>query len=99
MSKTLGIENFAKLAKVEAATARVMLRSIGHVKKGRSYEFGSQGEMQKLIDKFRSGKGRVEKPATKKKAKKSKKKVSPKKKKLAKKASSKKAADLPSSDE
>lgn len=66
MSKTYGVEDLAKLAGVEVASARVMLRKVGAKKKGKVYEFAGKEEMQKIIDKSRAGKGKTEKKAAKK---------------------------------
>lgn len=76
--KTLGVEDFAKQAGVEIASARVMLRKVGVKKNGASYEFKSKDEIAKIIGKARSGKPAAEKK-TKKVVKKTK-KTAPKKK-------------------
>lgn len=80
MSKTYTVEDFAKMADVEIATARVMLRKVGAKKKGKVYEFAGKDEMQKLIDKARSSKGKKAAAPAKKVAKKAKKKPAAKKK-------------------
>lgn len=64
--KTFGVEDFAKLAGIEPASARVMLRGQGVKKKDKAYVFKNKDEMQSIIDKARKGK----KPADKKPAKK-----------------------------
>lgn len=66
MGKTFSVDDFAKLAGVEVASARVMLRKVAAKKKGATYEFNSKEEMQKLIDKARSGKKTTKAPAKKK---------------------------------
>lgn len=79
MSKTYGVEDLAKMAGIEVASARVMLRKVGAKKKGKVYEFAGKDEMQKIIDKAKSG----SKKAPKKEVKKAAKKKTPAKKKPA----------------
>lgn len=82
MSKTYGVEDLAKLAGIEVASARVMLRKVGAKKKGKVYEFSGKDEMQKIIDKAKSGKSKKAAPkkAAKKAPAKKSKKPAPKKK-------------------
>ena len=68
-----GVEDFAKMAEVEPATARVLLRR-GKIKKtGRSYGWDSTGAMKKDLEKCRNASPAPK--ADKKPAKKAKKKV------------------------
>jgi hypothetical protein len=77
MSKVFGVEDFAKRADIEAASARVMLRKLKAKKAGKNYEFKSTKEMDDLIAKARKDKAPAKKKAAPKKAvkKKAKKKV------------------------
>ena len=71
--KTYGVEEFAKLAGIEPASARVMLRNQGVKKKDKAYSFKNTAEMQAIIDKARKkspAKKAEKKPAKKAPAKK-----------------------------
>jgi len=77
--KSFGVEEFAKLADIEPASARVMLRNQGVKKKDKAYTFKSKDEMQSIIDKARKGKKAADKKPAKKAAKKAVKKSPAKK--------------------